>query len=112
MIEYKIILFFLAAPEIFFMLCLPFADARSWWIRMVEDSDNDPNHTDGWFIMCLFAALWCFRIGIIAGLHCIYFNKQYLDIAMAFLVAGGSLLGVRIAFKNRLISQPENKTGI
>ncbi len=111
MTEYKIILVFLFAPEALFVLCLPFKDARAWWIRMIEDSDNDPNHTDGLFIILLFSALWCFRIGIIAGLKTIYEDKHLLDVAGLFLSTGGVLIGVRIAIRGKIskILSPNDK---
>lgn len=103
MTEYHIILLFLGAPEACFILGLPFREARQWWFRMIEDSDGDPHHTDGLFIILLFAALWCFRIGIIAGMRTIYFHEHLLDVAGLFLTVAAGLIGVRIALvKNRL----------
>ncbi|MGL6121687.1 MAG: hypothetical protein ACRC1W_01360 [Shewanella sp.] len=75
---------------------------------MIEDSDGDPHHTDGLFIILIFAALWCFRIGIIAGMKHIYHDKSLLDVAIAFLTAGSTLIGVRVVLKNK--SQPSTNT--
>lgn len=100
--EYNIIFIFLFAPELLFVLCLPFRVSRTWWFRMIEDSDGDPHHTDGLFIILLFSALWCFRIGIIAGMRTIYFDKHLLDVAGLFLSTGGVLIGVRIAIRGKI----------
>jgi hypothetical protein len=109
---HEIILYFLFAPEVFCVLCLPFKDARGWLVRMIEDSDGDPNHTDGLFIVLLFAAFWCFRIGFIAGLQTIFFDKHLLDVSIGFITAGTTLLGVRIAISSRVgkIFSPDQKT--
>ena len=104
MIEIKTILFFMFSPEIAFVVCLPFVSARQWWLKMIEDSDGDPHHTDGFFIVVLYASVWCFRIVFMVLGYWVMNDKQIDNVVMiSLLTTGSALLGVRV-FKNKISS--------
>lgn len=102
MIEYQTILVVCLLPEICFVLGMFFPGTRRWWGRLIEDSDGDPHHTDGFFLISLYSALWCIRIGILAGLQEIFFGKRLIEVEITFLTAGATLLGVRLVFRPKI----------
>lgn len=112
MIEYNTILIFSFSPEIICLAGAPFKEFRAWFAKMIEDSDGDPHHVDGMFIILLFGALWCFHVGIIAGLQCIYLNKDLNNVAITFLSAAAGLLGIRLALKPKIPIVNQNETKI
>lgn len=77
-------------------------DLRKWWFRLVEDSDGDPHHTDGRFILTMFAALSMIRIGLIAGLRQLYYGQHLIEVAITFITAGTALLGVQLIVRPRV----------
>lgn len=108
--EYNIILVLSFSLELYLMLGSPFKKVRDWFSQMIEDSDGDPHHVDGMFIILLFASLWCFHIGIIAGLQCIYKGKDLNNVCITFLTAGAGLLGIRLVFRPKLPFSNPNET--
>lgn len=97
-------------PEIICLIGSPFSEFRQWFAKMIEDSDGDPHHVDGMFIILLFGALWCFHVGIIAGLKCAYMDKDLNNVAITFLSAAGGLLGIRLVWKPKLPITNPNET--
>lgn len=84
--------------------------------RLIEDSDGDPNHTDGLFILAMLGALWCFREGSNCILKCIYEGKDLREEAIVCYGAAATILGVRITwsavrnkFKDKISPEEENK---
>ena len=112
MVEYYTILIAFFVPDLTVMAALlRGGELRKWWIRLVEDSDGDPHHTDGRFILTMFAALSMIRIGLIAGLRQIYFHQHLVEVAITFVTTGSALLGVQLIVRPRLASPiDEQKT--
>lgn len=95
------LVYFLCAPEIFSAVALIFPAPRKWLMKMIEDSDGDPHHTDGFFIAVLYCAIWCFRIGFIGAYMMIVYDKELLSLIITMMTFGCTLLGVRMA-KNKM----------
>lgn len=87
-------------PELVTVIGFIIPITRSWVKGLVEDSDGDPHHTDGLFMLVIWAAKWSFGIAFIAGVYTIVDDKDRLQVIITFLTAGTSLLGVRL-FKNK-----------
>ena len=68
---------------------------------MIEDSDGDPHHNDGLFLVVMYAALWCFHVALIAGIEQIFQGKDLAQVYISFMSTGCLLLGVRVAMKNK-----------
>lgn len=97
------ILFAFFVPDFTVMLALlRGGELRKWWLRLIEDSDGDPHHTDGRFILTMFAALSMIRIGMIAGLRQIYFGEDLFQVAITFIPVGTALLGVQLIVRPRV----------
>lgn len=78
---------------------------------MVEDSDGDPHHTDGFFIAVLWCGTLCIRAAIGLAIYDVIHTSTHIGYVALFLSYGSILLGVR-AFRNRLnfdIFKKENK---
>lgn len=103
------LIYFLCAPEIFSMVAILFPGSRRWLVKMIEDSDGDPNHTDGFFIVILYCAVWCFRVAFIGAYMMIVYDKELLSLIMAMMSFGCALLGVRAA-KNKIDFNLYNKS--
>lgn len=101
MTEIKIFLFWLTSLEIFSLISLFIPNARRWLLRMIEDSDGDPNHTDGFFIMILWSASMCIRVAAFIAWYSVVNDKNHTDLVGIFLGFGSALLGVR-AFKKKI----------
>lgn len=100
----------LCSPEILVVLGIIIPATRKWVRGLVEDSDGDPHHRDGFFLMVVWASKWCFCFAFIAGYYTITKDKNLLDIIITFLASGAALLGVRL-FKNYLnLSIQDDKT--
>lgn len=92
---------FLASPEILAVLCLFVPPARKYLLRMVEDSDGDPHHTDGFFVAILWCSTLCVRASIGIAIYDIAHAGTNIGYVIAFLTYGTALLGVR-AVENKL----------
>jgi hypothetical protein len=101
MSDFQILLISLCSPEIFLMLGLIIPSTRPWVKNLIEDSDGDPHHKDGLFLMIIFLAKWCFCIAFILVYYTIVSDKTYTELILSFLTYGTALLGVRM-FKNKL----------
>lgn len=99
--DLKFFLPWLTCPELISIICLFIPNARKWLLRMIEDSDGDPNHTDGFFVVILWAATLCIRFAILIAWYMIINDKEYTGLVATFLTFGGALLGVRF-FKGKL----------
>lgn len=83
---------------------------REWWFRLVEDSDGDPHHNDGRFVLTMWTGLSMVRIGMIAGIREIYFHQDLVKVAITFITTGAALLGVQLIVRPRLAQPDEQKT--
>ncbi len=88
---------FLAIPEIVAVICIPIPPARKWLLKLIEDSDGDPHHTDGFFLGCLWCGTLCIRIAALITFYDLVHHQDNLGYVVAFLSYGTALLGVRIA---------------
>ena len=84
-------------PELLIIALLIYPKSRSWVIRMIEDSDGDPNHTDGFFIAVLWCGTVCIRVSCAIAIHDVFTsnNSQNFTYVATFLTSGAALLGVR-----------------
>jgi hypothetical protein len=96
--EHEIKTWLYYSPEAFFLVCMIWKKTREWWFNMIENSDGDPHHTDGLFIVLMIATLWCFREGCNAVLKHIYEGKDTKEYAIICFGTGTTLLGVRITW--------------
>lgn len=103
------LIYFLCAPELFSVVALIFPGSRKWLLKMIEDSDGDPHHTDGFFIIILYCAVWCFRVAFIGAYMMIMHDKELLSLIVTMLTFGCGLLGVRMV-KNKIDFNLFNKT--
>ena len=86
----------LAGPEFAFLLCMAIPPARKWVMRMIEDSDGDPNHVDGFFVMIVYAASMCIRVSVFVVVWDLFHSESHFSYATLFLSYSVILLGVRI----------------
>lgn len=86
----------LATPEFALGLCLLIPPARRWVMRMIEDSDGDPNHVDGFFVMVIWSASMCIRAAVFITVHDLYNNQSHVTYIAMFMAYSVILLGVRI----------------
>lgn len=99
----------LLVPEIFVLLGIIIPSTRTWVKGLIEDSDGDPHHRDGFFLVIVWASKWCFCMAFLSGYEHIYHGKELLQVTVTFLVSGAALIGVRL-FKNKLnLSLPYTK---
>lgn len=84
-------------PEILCIILIIYPRSRPWVIRMIEDSDNDPNHTDGFFVAVLWCGTICVRVACAIAIHDVFDNNDSHNITYVatFLTSGAALLGVR-----------------
>jgi len=84
-------------PELLCVVLLAYPKSRPWVIRMIEDSDGDPNHTDGFFIAVLWCGTVCVRVACVIAIHDVFQNNhaQNFTYVATFLTSGAALLGVR-----------------
>lgn len=112
MVEYYTILVTFFIPDIIVLYAyLRGGELRKWWFRLVEDSDGDPHHNDGRFVLTMWTGLVMVRIGMIAGLREIYFKEDLIAVARTFIVIGAALLGVQLVVRPRIATSiDEQKT--
>lgn len=84
-------------PELLCVVLLIYPKSRPWVIRMIEDSDGDPNHTDGFFVAALWCGTVCIRVACVIAVHDVFENRNSMNMGYVgiFLSTGMALLGVR-----------------
>ncbi len=92
---------FLAFPEIGFAVCMIIPPARRWVLKMIEDSDGDPNHVDGFFVMIIYAASLCIRTAVWIAINDVFHDREHFNYVVMFLAYSVLLLGVRV-FRSKL----------
>ena len=97
-------------PELFCAILFLNKKSRPWVVRMIEDSDGDPNHTDGFFVAVLWCGTVCIRVACAIALNDVFENKASQNISYVgiFLTSGGALLGVR-ALRGKNLNDFVNK---
>lgn len=98
-------------PELFCVILLINPKSRPWVVRMIEDSDGDPNHTDGFFVAVLWCGTVCIRVASAIALHDVFENNHAQNISYVgiFLTSGGALLGVRALRGINLLNKSKNE---
>lgn len=96
-IQQQILIYSLYFPEVYFVASL-FSKVERLWIRkLIEDSDDDPNHTDGFFVATIWLAILCFRESISLSMDQTTTGNDNIKLIWTYLFVGCALLGVRLS---------------
>lgn len=108
MTDYVFDRYFLYMPELFVLVSLFIPSFRGWIRKLIEDSDGDPNHVDGFFIIILYLAMQSFRMAFIATFDALSTGERNWDISGGYMTVGMLLLGVR-GFRNKILASFNRK---